>query len=133
MSRPCNLPEPWASLAEKLGGVQSLADELHSATRTVRQWAHHERTPRGPARALVLELFGRHGVHPPQLIAETPLKTVQLKGKTITGLKESQLEFWQVRANALREGAIMTDDPSLKTSLEHEVERSQAKADSLRS
>lgn len=65
MSRPTTLPEPWRSLADKLGGVQALADALHSDPRTVGRWAAGERTPRGPARALVDALCKRLHVPAP--------------------------------------------------------------------
>ena len=39
MARPTTLPEPWRSLAEKLGGVEALADVLDCDVRTVRRWA----------------------------------------------------------------------------------------------
>ena len=39
MPRPTELPEPWRSMAEKLGGVQAIADVLEVDVRTVRRWA----------------------------------------------------------------------------------------------
>jgi uncharacterized membrane-anchored protein len=66
MPRPTTLPEPWRSLAERLGGVQALADALHSAPRTIRQWAHHERTPGRLASAAILALFLAHSIPPPE-------------------------------------------------------------------
>lgn len=65
MARPSTLPEPWRSLADKLGGVQALAEALHSDSRTVGRWASGERTPRGPARALIDALFQQHKIPPP--------------------------------------------------------------------
>ena len=65
MPRPTTLPEPWRSLAEKLGGVQALADALHSDPSAVRRWATGDRTPGGPARALIEALFRQHQIEPP--------------------------------------------------------------------
>ena len=65
MPRPTTLPEPWRSLAEKLGGVQSLAEALHSDTSAVRRWATGGRTPGGPAQALIAALFRAQGIEPP--------------------------------------------------------------------
>ena len=65
MARPSTLPEPWRALASRLGGVQSLADALHSSPRSVRQWAHGQRKPQGPARAAIGALFAAHGIQPP--------------------------------------------------------------------
>jgi DNA-binding transcriptional regulator YiaG len=65
MPRPDSLPEPWHSLAEKLGGVQAFADAMFSTPRAIHQWAHGKRTPRGPARAMLEELFQRHGLTAP--------------------------------------------------------------------
>lgn len=53
MPRPSTLPEPWRSMADKLGGVQALADALHSDPRTINRWATGERVPRGPALELI--------------------------------------------------------------------------------
>ena len=65
MPRPTTLPEPWRSLAAKLGGVQALADALHSDARTVRRWSIGERIPRGPARALIISTFRNAGIQAP--------------------------------------------------------------------
>lgn len=64
--RPVTLPSPWKELAETMGGVQAVADALASSPRTVRQWAHGERTPRGPSRVLVDRLFRRHKIQVPE-------------------------------------------------------------------
>lgn len=53
MPRPTTLPEPWRSLAVKLGSVQALADSLHASPRSVHQWAHGTRKPNGQAQALI--------------------------------------------------------------------------------
>lgn len=65
MPRPTTLPEPWRSMAERLGGVQALADALHSAPRTIRQWAQHERTPSGTTKLAIVSLFRSHHLEPP--------------------------------------------------------------------
>jgi len=65
MPRPTTLPEPWRSLAGRLGGVQTLADALHSSPRTVHQWAHGKRKPQGPAQAAIEALFAAHGLAAP--------------------------------------------------------------------
>lgn len=65
MPRPSTLPEPWRTLAVRLGGVQALADALHSSPRTVHQWAHGQRRPQGPARAAIQALFAAHGLAVP--------------------------------------------------------------------
>jgi len=52
MSRPTTLPEPWRSLAEKLGGVQALADRLGITTRTINRWANGQMGMSGTARKL---------------------------------------------------------------------------------
>ena len=57
MPRPTTLPEPWRSLAAKLGGVQALADRLHASTRSIHQWAHGERRPNRQAQALIDRLM----------------------------------------------------------------------------
>ena len=65
MPRPVSLPEPWRSLALRLGSVEALASELHSNPSTIRRWAHQERSPNGPARALIRALFEAHGLESP--------------------------------------------------------------------
>lgn len=62
MPRPSTLPEPWRTLAEKLGGVQALANALHSSTRTINRWANGQRIPRGPALELIRQVFAAHGI-----------------------------------------------------------------------
>ena len=65
MPRPTTLPEPWRTLAVRLGGVQALADALHSSPRTIRQWAHAQRRPQGPAQAAIAALFAAQGIPAP--------------------------------------------------------------------
>ena len=69
MPRPTSLPEPWRSLALRVGGVEALAEALHSNVSTVRRWAHEERSPAGPARALIRALFEAHGIDPPDSLS----------------------------------------------------------------
>lgn len=68
MPRPTTLPEPWRTLAVRLGGVYALALALYSDERTVRRWARRERLPRGPAVARIAELFRRYHMEPPPMI-----------------------------------------------------------------
>jgi len=65
MPRPPTLPEPWRSLALQVGGVEALAEALHSNVSTVRRWAHEERSPNGPALALIRATFEAHGLESP--------------------------------------------------------------------
>ena len=65
MGRPPTLPEPWRSLALRVGGVEALAEALHSNVSTVRRWAHEERSPNGPAQALIRATFEAHGLESP--------------------------------------------------------------------
>ena len=65
MPRPTTLPEPWRTLAARLGSVQALADALGTAPRTINQWAMGERSPRGTARIAIMALFRHHKVEPP--------------------------------------------------------------------
>lgn len=62
MTRPMNIPDPWRSLAVKLGGVQLLADALHSSPRTINRWANSQRMPRGPALELIRQVFAANGI-----------------------------------------------------------------------
>jgi DNA-binding transcriptional regulator YiaG len=64
MPRPTTLPEPWISLARKLGGVQGLADALGVAPNTIYRWAHGQRKLSGPARLLFFALCRAHKVEP---------------------------------------------------------------------
>ena len=66
MARPTTLPEPWRSLAAKLGGVQALAEVLDCNERTVRRWA--EELPRSRrARDWIHAAFHQSGsgIEPP--------------------------------------------------------------------
>ena len=79
MPRPTTFPEPWRSLCSELerrwladhsgqscpGGVTLAAEALHSDTSTVRRWATGDRTPGGPAQALIEALFRKHSLEPP--------------------------------------------------------------------
>jgi DNA-binding transcriptional regulator YdaS (Cro superfamily) len=66
MPRPTTLPAPWDRLAEILGGVAQVAEALGTTPRTVHQWAHGTRQPRGPARRLIEQVFREAGVEPPE-------------------------------------------------------------------
>ena len=57
MPRPSTLPAPWSLLAEKLGGVQALADAMLCDVRTVRRWANGETSPDRRAREWILAAF----------------------------------------------------------------------------
>lgn len=63
MSRNTTLPEPWRSLAEKLGGVQAVADALGVCPRQIYSWAHRQRLPSKTARIAISSLFERNGIH----------------------------------------------------------------------
>ena len=65
MSRPSTLPEPWRSLADKLGGVQALADVLLCDVRTVRRWANGETKPDRRAWEWIRAAFQWANVPPP--------------------------------------------------------------------
>lgn len=58
------LPDPWRSLAAKLGGVQGLANVLDCDVRTVRRWA--EEMPRSRrAREWIHAAFLQAKIPPP--------------------------------------------------------------------
>ena len=65
MPRPSTLPEPWLSLAEKLGGVQALCDALNTAPATIHHWAHGHRTPSGTAMMAIENLFWNNDLDSP--------------------------------------------------------------------
>jgi transcriptional regulator with XRE-family HTH domain len=65
MGRPTTLPEPWRSLAEKLGSVQALADVLLCDVRTVNRWANGETQPDRRAREWIQAAFHQAGIPPP--------------------------------------------------------------------
>ena len=62
MPRPTTLPEPWRSLAAKLGGVGALADALGADRRTVTRWASGDRQPSHTAQIAIDALFRREGI-----------------------------------------------------------------------
>jgi hypothetical protein len=66
MGRPTTLPEPWCLLVERLGSVQAVADALHSTPWTISRWATGQRAPRGPALALIEQVFRKHRVPVPK-------------------------------------------------------------------
>ena len=65
MPRPTTLPEPWRSLAARLGGVGALAAALGTARSTLDHWARGDRTPGGTAQTAIAALFARYGLEPP--------------------------------------------------------------------
>ena len=65
MPRPTTLPEPWASLAAKLGGVRQLADALICDARTLHRWAHGDTKPDRRARDVIQHVFRHYGVQAP--------------------------------------------------------------------
>ncbi len=66
MPRPMTLPSPWNQLATKLGGVAALAKAFGTVPRTVNDWVHGNRVPRGPAWLLIQKVFREHGLQPPE-------------------------------------------------------------------
>jgi hypothetical protein len=67
MPAPTKLPQPWRSLADKLGGVQALADALGTSPRTIRKWAHQERSPGKTAQIAIDDVFKRNHIKPPEV------------------------------------------------------------------
>lgn len=61
-----SLPEPWLSLARKLGGVEALAERLHTTTRSVNRWAKGERVPSGMEQVYIRWVFAEFDVSPPK-------------------------------------------------------------------
>ena len=62
MPRSTTLPEPWRSLAERLGGVGALAEAFGVERLTVRRWAKGERKLEGPAKKLFEALLREHKI-----------------------------------------------------------------------
>lgn len=66
VGRPLSLPEPWLSLAQAFGGLESLASRLAVTPRAIRRWAMGERTPTSrAARREVNALARRRGLSEP--------------------------------------------------------------------
>ena len=65
MGRPPTLPEPWRSLAARLGGVEALAAALGTTRRTLDHWARGDRSPSGTSRQAIRALFAAHGFESP--------------------------------------------------------------------
>lgn len=65
MPRPTSLPEPWRSLADKLGGVQALADVLLCDPRSIHRWACGERKPDRRSAEWIRAAFRQAGFEPP--------------------------------------------------------------------
>jgi len=70
MGRPTTLPEPWCSLADRLGGVGAAAALWGVTPRTVGRWATREMGISGPARALVLQSFRDVKIDPPEWLRQ---------------------------------------------------------------
>jgi transcriptional regulator with XRE-family HTH domain len=45
MARPITLPGMLGGLAQRIGGVQKLADEIGVDPSTIRRWAHGKQNP----------------------------------------------------------------------------------------
>ena len=69
MPHPITQPEPWRSLAVRLGGVGALAEALGTSPRTLDHWARGDRHPGGTARMAILSLFAAHGLDPPDSLS----------------------------------------------------------------
>lgn len=63
MSRKSTLPEPWRSLADKLGGVGKLAEAMGVDPRTIGRWAHGERAFDGPQKILFEIICRENGIN----------------------------------------------------------------------
>ena len=75
--RPCTFPEPWASLVDACGGVAALADALDVTPRTLRRWAHGERSPHPLMARAVRALARRRGVKSPVESEATAARTAR--------------------------------------------------------
>jgi hypothetical protein len=56
MGRPVSMPEPWRSLAGKMGGVKALAKAFGAPERSLRRWATGETPAPGPVRVILQQL-----------------------------------------------------------------------------
>ena len=65
MAPPILLPEPWSTLARKLGSTVALALELRCSGVTLRRWAHGTQPPGPQALAWIAATFRKHKVPPP--------------------------------------------------------------------
>ena len=72
MGRPTTLPEPWRSLAARLGSVQALADAIGVETRTIRRYANGEIKMGGAARKLFEALLAKSDLHDTMRTAQRP-------------------------------------------------------------
>jgi len=71
MGRPMGLRGPLRELAEALGGVEKLANEIGMTDRTVRRWSAGMIVPPRPVRLLLAGLARHHGITPPFDTGET--------------------------------------------------------------
>lgn len=62
MGRPMTMPEPWRTLAAKVGGAAILAAALGVSRRQLLRWAKGERAPSEFTRAAVQQYATKHGV-----------------------------------------------------------------------
>jgi len=60
--RPSTLPEPWRTLAARVGGVGNLAECFGVDPRVVRYWAHDEKGMHGPSKKIFESLLREHGI-----------------------------------------------------------------------
>ena len=65
MGRPSTLAPEWQTLADKMGGVEQLCDELGCSPRTLRHWSSGDRHPGGIAMTQIIRLTVQHGVPMP--------------------------------------------------------------------
>lgn len=61
------LPEPWKTLADRLGGVAPLAEALGASLTTLHRWAHLKQVPTRTAKKAILAAFDQAGITPPPL------------------------------------------------------------------
>ena len=70
LGRPVQLPEPWLSLAIRVGkgepNVAKLIADLNTARRTFYNWVNEINTPSKAAKAGILKVFKTHGIEPPE-------------------------------------------------------------------
>jgi hypothetical protein len=65
MGRPIGLRGPLRALADILGGVDRLADEVGVRSRTIHRWGVGLLVPRRPTRLTLAALARLHGIEPP--------------------------------------------------------------------
>lgn len=65
MAAPILLPEPWKTLALRMGGVARLAAALLCDPVTLRRWANGTQQPDPRARAWIAQTFRKAKMPPP--------------------------------------------------------------------